>query len=112
MRDMLMNRGGLTKMFRVIDEDKSGACTRGEMRQLVLNLNLESIVRPIVIEELINLMDVDGDGEIMYKEFARVITAEDLFNLEKLRERAPPEAAKKPMTKKEKKLAAKRAAGF
>jgi Ca2+-binding EF-hand superfamily protein len=112
MRDMLMDRGGLTKMFRVIDEDKSGACSRGEMRQLVLNLNLEAIVRPPVIEELINLMDVDGDGSIMYKEFARVITADDIFNMEKLRQKAPEEAVKKPLTKSQKKAAAKRSSGF
>ena len=99
-------------MFRLIDEDKSGSCSRGEMRQLVLNLNLEAIIRPAVIEELINLMDVDGDGSIMYKEFARVITADDVFNMEKLRERVPDEAVKKPMTKAQKKAAAKRAAGF
>lgn len=59
IRDMLMERGGLTKMFRNVDEDKSGWCSRAEMRRLVMNLNLETVIRPKVIEEIINMMDVD-----------------------------------------------------
>lgn len=84
VRDMLFERGGLTKMFRAIDEDKSGACSRQEVRQLIQNLNLETLVRPVVLEELINLMDVDGDDSIVYKEFARVVTSEDVFDMDKL----------------------------
>jgi Ca2+-binding EF-hand superfamily protein len=75
IRSMLAERGGLTKMFRAIDVDKSGSLSRKEVRMLVLNLNLESIVRPQIVEELINLMDTDGDDEILYKEFARVCTS-------------------------------------
>ena len=110
MRDMLLERGGLTKMFRIIDEDKSGWCSRKEMRALVLNLNLETIIRPAIIEELINLMDVDGDDQILYKEFARVITAEDVFHMEKLVEKV--EEKKVKLTAKQKKLQQKRAIGL
>jgi len=81
IRDMLMERGGLTKMFRNVDEDKSGWCSRAEMRRLVMNLNLETVIRPKVIEEIINMMDVDKDDHINFKEYARVITAENILDL-------------------------------
>ena len=74
MRDMLLERGGITKMFRVIDEDKSGWASRKELRLLVMHLNLETIIRPQVLETIIDLMDVDGDDRITFKEFARVVT--------------------------------------
>jgi len=111
MRDMLHDRGGLTKMFRIIDEDKSGECSRQEVRQLVRNLNLEAVIRPVVIEELIDLMDVDKDDSIMYKEFARVITADDVFNLETLREKNPVKPPPQPTTKPTKQQMPKRARG-
>lgn len=95
VRDMLMERGGLTKMFRAIDEDKSGSCSRQEVRQLVFNLNLEAIVRPAILEELINLMDVDGDDAITYKEFVRVCTADDVFDMQELAPAQPEQPVKK-----------------
>ena len=45
---MLAERGGIHKMFRAIDEDKSGWASRKEMRMLMLNLNLETIIKPKV----------------------------------------------------------------
>jgi Ca2+-binding EF-hand superfamily protein len=100
IRDMLAERGGLTKMFRVIDEDKSGWCSRKEVRQLILNLNLESVIRPAIIEEMIDLMDVDKDDHIEFKEMARVVTADDIFNMQELVVHKK-EAPKKKLTKRE-----------
>lgn len=101
VRDMLFERGGLTKMFRAIDEDKSGACSRQEVRQLIMNLNLESIIRPAILEELINLMDVDGDDSIKYNEFARVCTSDDVFDMKELVQLQVKEEPKKKLTKKQ-----------
>lgn len=67
MAERLMERGGILKMFRVMDEDKSGRLSRGEVRMMVGLLNLETIIRPAVLEELVDMMDVDGDGAILYK---------------------------------------------
>ena len=89
-------------LLRNVQEDKSGWCSRKEMRQLVANLNLESVIRPVIIEELIRMMDVDGDDQIQYKEFARVITADDVFDMAALREKSTSPVAKK-LTKAEKK---------
>ncbi len=91
-------------MFRAMDEDHSGACDRSEVRLMVQFLNLDTVIRPQVVEELINLMDVDGDGTIIYKEFARVVTAPDLFNMEDLKERPPTPKAHK-VSKREKRRA-------
>ena len=84
IKDMLEERGGITKMFRIIDEDKSGWCSRKELRMLMVHLNLETVVRPPILEELMNLMDVDGDDQIRYNEFARICAPGamgDLFDI-------------------------------
>lgn len=84
IKDMLEERGGITKMFRIIDEDKSGWCSRKELRMLMIHLNLESVVRPQVLEALMDLMDIDGDDQIRYNEFARVCApgaTSDLFDV-------------------------------
>jgi len=110
VREMLVARGGLTKMFRSIDEDKSGACSRAELRLLIRHLNLDQVVRPPVLEELLNLMDVDGDDSISFKEFARVVTAGDVFDMTEVK--VVEKEEKKKMTKREKRLQQKRAYGF
>lgn len=63
LRDMIFERGGLTKMFRMIDEDKSGQCTRLELRQLVLNLNLDTVIRPVCGRAVPSLSRVAQHGE-------------------------------------------------
>ena len=54
------------------------------MRLLIRNLNLETVVRPAVVEELITLMDADHDDEISFAEFARVVTSEDIFEMKEM----------------------------
>ena len=51
---------------------------------LMVHLNLETVVRPPILEELMNLMDVDGDDQIRYNEFARICAPGamgDLFDI-------------------------------
>ena len=66
-----------------------------------MNLNLESIIRPAILEELINLMDVDGDDSIKYNEFARVCTSDDVFDMKELVQLQVKEEPKKKLTKKQ-----------
>ena len=65
--------------FRILDEDKSGKLKRAEMRTVLMMFNLDIEAR--LIEKLIDLADYDGDGEINYAEFARIMTAEDIMGL-------------------------------
>ena len=69
IREMFEERGGITKMFRAMDDDHSGACDRSEVRMMIQFLNLETVIRPQIVEELINMMDVDGDGKVTYQEY-------------------------------------------
>jgi len=80
-KDMLLERGGHAKMFRKIDEDKSGKCSRKEIRWLTKNLNLETVIRPEVLEALIDLMDVDNDDQIGYVEFSRILNSDDPLSM-------------------------------
>jgi len=117
INDMLHERGGMTKMFRQIDEDKSGFCSRQELRQLIFNLNLSTVIRPAVIEELIGLMDEDGSDNISFGEFARVVSSDDVLHmsddLTKGDHMPPPKKPPpKKLTKREKRLQMKRDLGM
>jgi len=69
------------KVFRAMDDDHNGWCDRNELLTLPHRTNLHYLLPRPVLEALIDLMDIDGDGRILYKEFVKVIMAEDLFNL-------------------------------
>ena len=66
-------------IFRKMDDDHNGWASREEMRTLPIMTGLEHLVRTEVMEVLIDLMDIDGDGRILYKEFVKIFTADDLF---------------------------------
>ena len=53
---------------------------RGEVKKLLLEFNLPHL-SDAAIETLIDFADFDGDGEIDYAEFARVLTADDILNM-------------------------------
>lgn len=117
INDMLHERGGMTKMFRQIDEDKSGFCSRQELRQLIFNLNLSTVIRPAVIEELIGLMDEDGSDNISFGEFARVVSSDDVLHMSDdltKGDHVPPPKKPPPkkLTKREKRLQMKRDLGM
>lgn len=69
------------KVFRTLDEDHNGWVDRKELRLLPMLTNMGHYLPPPVLEGLIDLMDLDGDGRILYNEFVRVIMAEDVFNV-------------------------------
>jgi len=67
------------KVFRAMDDDHNGWCDRTELLTLPVRTNLHYLLPLPLLEALIDLMDIDGDGRILYHEFVRVIMAEDLF---------------------------------
>ena len=69
------------KVFRTMDDDHNGWVDRKELRVLPMLTNLVHYLPPPVLEGLIDLMDLDGDGRILYNEFVRVIMADDVFNI-------------------------------
>ena len=68
----------ITKAFKFIDADRTGILEREEMKRLVTEFNMVG-VRDEVFETLLDFIDVEGDGEIKYAEFARVLTADDVM---------------------------------
>ncbi|XP_045181596.1 uncharacterized protein LOC123540559 [Mercenaria mercenaria] len=57
--------------FRVFDKDNSGTITADEIRA-VLRMSGEE-VDEAEIEEMLRMVDIDGDGNISYEEFATVM---------------------------------------
>jgi len=67
------------KAFRTLDEDASGKLSYDELKSVLLMFNLAIPTK--VINKIIQLADMDGDGEIDYSEFARIMTADDIIYL-------------------------------
>ena len=61
-------------MFKIFDRDGNGFISAGELRH-VLN-NLDEPVTDDEANEIIEEADTDGDGQINYEEFVRMITGE------------------------------------
>jgi len=64
--------------FKFMDVDRTGSITRAELRQGLDFLNLLGNMREEVVETLLDFIDIDG-GDISYREFARVISADDVM---------------------------------
>jgi Ca2+-binding EF-hand superfamily protein len=74
----------LDKAFKWMDrerEDSGNQLTRDELRDGLagLNLNVGHVIREEVFQTFYDFMDADGDGEVSFAEFARVISAEDIM---------------------------------
>ena len=72
----------MRRAFRLIDEDASGTCDRGELK-FMLNAMFNLTIPDHVLDRLIDLADFDGDGTINFAEFCRLMTAEDVLNMKK-----------------------------
>lgn len=70
----------IRRAFRLIDQDASGACDRKELKTM-LNAMFNLNARDAVLDRLIDMADFDGDGVINFAEFARLMTAENVFNM-------------------------------
>ena len=69
--------GELRQSFRALDTDGSGFITHEEAIASVTTLNLGLPKR--ILARFVDLADYDGDGEISFAEFARVLTADDIM---------------------------------
>ena len=72
--------GELRRAFRLIDEDNSGDCDREELKGM-LNAMFNLNIPDNVMDRIIDLADMDGDGSINFAEFARVATEDDVLNM-------------------------------
>ena len=56
----------------MFDKEKKGYIASGDLRYVLLNLPGE--VSETEVDELIKVLDKDGDGEITYSEYVDMIT--------------------------------------
>lgn len=70
----------LRRAFRLIDLDKSGSCDRGEMRTMLESM-FNLVVPAHVMERLLDLIDLDGSGDIVLSEFNRFFTTSEPLDI-------------------------------
>ncbi|XP_033736503.1 calmodulin-like [Pecten maximus] len=63
----------LRKAFNVFDQDGNGFLTADELRHVMLNLGEKLSLAEA--EEMIREADIDGDGQIDYKEYVKMMTS-------------------------------------
>ena len=61
----------LLEAFKVLDKDGSGSISEVELRQVMTNIGEK--VTDEEIREMIQEADIDGDGQVSFKEFAAMI---------------------------------------
>lgn len=69
-----------TSAFKWIDADRTGSITREEFKHSLGTLNLAG-VREEILDTLCDFIDTSGDGSFGYREFARVLSAEDVMQM-------------------------------
>ena len=57
--------------FKVLDKDGSGSISESELRQIMSNIGED--ITDEEIKEMMNEADLDGDGQVSFKEFAAII---------------------------------------
>ena len=63
----------LKEAFRVFDKDQNGFISAAELRHVMTNLGEK--LTDEEVDEMIREVDVDGDGQINYEEFVKVMMA-------------------------------------
>jgi calmodulin len=59
------------EMFRIFDKDRNGFISAAELRHIMFNLGEE--LTDEEVDEMIREADIDGDGQINYDEFCKVL---------------------------------------
>ena len=68
----------LCEAFKILDADGSGSIERGELFAIMKNFSKATEeIDESEIDALIREADVDGDGQIGYEEFAKVMMKDD-----------------------------------
>ncbi|KAL4371815.1 hypothetical protein AHAS_Ahas06G0203500 [Arachis hypogaea] len=68
----------LKEAFRVFDKDQNGFISAAELRHVMTNLGEK--LTDEEVDEMIREADVDGDGQINYEEFVKVMMAKPLLS--------------------------------
>jgi calmodulin len=68
-----MRHAGADDELRVFDQDQNGFISRDELRHVLQNLGER--LSDDELAEMLREADVDGDGQINYNEFAKVMMA-------------------------------------
>ena len=63
-----------------IDADRTGSITREEFKNALHTLNLAG-VRESILDNLCDFIDEDHSGSFGYREFARVLSADDVMEM-------------------------------
>ncbi|XP_072976911.1 calmodulin-1 [Typha angustifolia] len=63
----------LKEAFKVFDKDQNGFISASELRNVMINLGEK--LTDEEVEQMIREADVDGDGQVNYEEFVRMMTA-------------------------------------
>ncbi|KAJ4895676.1 Calmodulin-5 [Raphanus sativus] len=95
----------LKEAFRVFDKDQNGFISAAELRHVMTNLGEK--LTDEEVDEMVREADVDGDGQINYDEFVKVMMANKLrkFASNKIEKREKREKKKKKPKKKKTKNA-------
>jgi len=81
IRDTFLRKfGKYTDAFKYVDRDRTGSITRDELNLCIQEFNLVQL-KPVVIENLIDFIDIDPTSSIEYREFARVLAADDVMQM-------------------------------
>ncbi|KAG2328045.1 hypothetical protein Bca52824_010773 [Brassica carinata] len=93
----------LKEAFRVFDKDQNGFISAAELRHVMTNLGEK--LTDEEVDEMIREADVDGDGQINYDEFVKVMMANKLRKCvtNKIEKRKKEKKTKKKKTNKAKK---------
>lgn len=63
----------IREAFRIFDKDGNGIISAAELRHVMTNLGEK--LTDDEVDEMLREADIDGDGEINYQEFARMIVS-------------------------------------
>ncbi|XVF47069.1 hypothetical protein PTKIN_Ptkin03bG0079400 [Pterospermum kingtungense] len=88
----------LKEAFRVFDKDQNGFISAAELRHVMTNLGEK--LTDEEVDEMIREADVDGDGQINYEEFVKVMMANRRGERTKSSKHGPKEKQKQKQKKK------------
>ena len=65
----------IREAFRVFDKDGNGFISAAELRYVMTTLGEKLTVKEV--DQMIRAADIDGDGQVNYKEFVTMMTSKE-----------------------------------
>jgi hypothetical protein len=72
-------RHSFSSAFKLIDADRTGSITRTEFKDAMLNIFNVSGIRESILDTLCDFIDQDNSGAMGFREFAQVLSADDVM---------------------------------